>query len=415
MMQVHEIGLSYLVEYENNPRNNDSAVEAVAESIKQFGFKVPIIVDKDNVIVAGHTRLKAARLLGLEKVPCIVADDLSPEQIKAFRLADNKVGELAGWDFAKLKEELAALDGFDMSAFGFDAVEFEEFSEVCEDEIPDVDEEGDPITKLGDIWQLGRHRLMCGNSTSVESVAVLMDGALADMILTDPPYNVAYEGGTKDKLTIMNDNMDDESFRAFLQDAFCAGDSALKKGGAFYIWHADSEGFNFRYACKAVGWEVRQCLIWNKNALVLGKQDYQWKHEPCLYGWKNGASHYFVKNRKLTTVLNDGVDIDVMTSDELRELIREITEPSSVINENKPTRNGEHPTMKPVGLLSRQIRNSSRIGEKVLDLFGGSGSTLVACEQLDRVCYMMELDPKYCDVVVKRWETLTGEKAKKTN
>ena len=413
-MNIKELSISQLHEYDNNPRNNDGAVDAVAASIREFGFKVPVIVDGDNVIVAGHTRVKAARKLGMSAVPCIIADDLTPEQIKAFRLADNKVGELAGWEIEKLGKELSEID-MDMSVFGFDAVEFEEFSEVCEDEIPDVDEQGDPITKLGDIWQLGRHRLMCGDSTSVESVAVLMDGALADMILTDPPYNVAYEGGTKDKLTIMNDNMDDESFRAFLQDAFCAGDSALKKGGAFYIWHADSEGFNFRYACKAVGWEVMQCLIWNKNALVLGRQDYQWKHEPCLYGWKSGASHYFVKNRKLTTVLNDGVDIDVMTSDELRELIREITEPSSVINENKPTRNGEHPTMKPVGLLSRQIRNSSRIGEKVLDLFGGSGSTLVACEQLDRVCYMMELDPKYCDVVVKRWETLTGEKAKKTN
>lgn len=413
-MQIHDISISLLREYDNNPRNNDGAVDAVAASIREFGFKVPVIVDGDNVIVAGHTRVKAARKLGMSVVPCIIADDLTPEQIKAFRLADNKVGELAGWDIEKLGKELSEID-MDMSVFGFDAVEFEEFSEVCEDEIPDVDEEGDPITKLGDIWQLGRHRLMCGDSTSVESVAMLMDGALADMILTDPPYNVAYEGRTKDKLDIMNDNMDDESFRAFLQDAFCAGDSALKKGGAFYIWHASSEGFNFIYACKAVGWEVKQCLIWNKNAFMLGRQDYQWKHEPCLYGWKSGASHYFVKNRKLTTVLNDGVDIDVMTSDELRELIREITEPSTVINENKPTRNGEHPTMKPVGLLSRQIRNSSRIGEKVLDLFGGSGSTLVACEQLDRVCYTMELDPKYCDVIVKRWETLTGEKAVKIN
>lgn len=413
-MQIHDISISLLREYDNNPRNNDGAVDAVAASIREFGFKVPVIVDGDNVIVAGHTRVKAARKLGMSAVPCIIADDLTPQQIKAFRLADNKVGQLAGWEIEKLGKELSEID-MDMSVFGFDAVEFEEFSEVCEDEIPDVGEEGDPITKIGDIWQLGRHRLMCGDSTSVESVAVLMDGALADMILTDPPYNVAYEGGTKDKLAIMNDNMDDESFRAFLQDAFCAGDSALKKGGAFYIWHADSEGFNFRYACKAVGWEVKQCLIWNKNALVLGRQDYQWKHEPCLYGWKSGASHYFVKNRKLTTVLNDGVDIDVMTSDELRELIREITEPSSVINENKPTRNGEHPTMKPVGLLSRQIRNSSRIGEKVLDLFGGSGSTLIACEQLGRTCYMMELDPKYCDVIIKRWETLTGEKAVKIN
>lgn len=408
-MQIHDISISLLREYDNNPRNNDGAVDAVAASIREFGFKVPVVVDSDNVIVCGHTRVKGARKLGMETVPCIIADDLTPEQIKAFRLADNKVGELAGWEIEKLGKELSEID-MDMSVFGFDAVEFEEFSEVCEDEIPDVDEEGDPITKLGDIWQLGRHRLMCGDSTSVESVAVLMDGALADMILTDPPYNVAYEGGTKDKLAIMNDNMDDESFRAFLQDAFCAGDSALKKGGAFYIWHADSEGFNFRYACKAVGWEVKQCLIWNKNALVLGRQDYQWKHEPCLYGWKSGAPHYFVKNRKLTTVLNDGVDIDVMTSDELRELIREITEPSSVINENKPTRNGEHPTMKPVRLLSRQIRNSSRIGEKVLDLFGGSGSTLIACEQLNRTCYMMELDERYVSVIINRYLNFTGRK-----
>ena len=408
-MEIVYKSIDELTPYENNPRHNENAVAAVAASIKEFNFKVPLVIDTNGVVVAGHTRLLAARQLGLSAVPCIIADDLTPEQIKAFRLADNKVGELAGWEIEKLEKEISEID-MDMSVFGFDAVEFEEFSEVCEDEIPDVDEESDPITKLGDIWQLGRHRLMCGDSTSVESVAVLMDGALADMILTDPPYNVAYEGCTKDKLAIMNDNMDDESFRAFLQDAFCAGDSALKKGGAFYIWHADSEGFNFRYACKAVGWEVKQCLIWNKNALVLGRQDYQWKHEPCLYGWKSGASHYFLKNRKLTTVLNDGVDIDVMTSDELRELIREITEPSSVINENKPTRNGEHPTMKPVGLLSRQIRNSSRIGEKVLDLFGGSGSTLIACEQLNRTCYMMELDERYVSVIINRYLNFTGRK-----
>lgn len=415
-MEIVYKSIDELTPYKNNPRHNENAVAAVAASIKEFNFKVPLVIDTNGVVVAGHTRLLAARQLGLSAVPCIVADDLTDEQIRAFRLADNKTAELAGWDFAKLEEELSSIsDQFDMSVFGFDMSDFEEEKEIIEDEVPEVDEEAEPTTKLGDIWQLGRHRLMCGDSTSVESVAVLMDGALADMILTDPPYNVVYEGRTKDKLTIMNDNMDDESFRAFLQDAFCAGDSALKKGGAFYIWHAESEVFNFRYACKAVGWEVKQCLIWNKNVFMIGRQDYQWKHEPCLYGWKSGASHYFVKNRKLTTVLNDGVDIDVMTSDELRELIREITEPSSVINENKPIRNGEHPTMKPVGLLSRQIRNSSRIGEKVLDLFGGSGSTLVACEQLDRVCYTMELDPKYCDVIIKRWEALSGQKAELLN
>lgn len=385
-MQIKEIEISSLIEYENNPRNNDGAVDAVAESIKQFGFKVPIVIDRDNVIVAGHTRLKAARKIGLEKVPCIVADDLTTEQIKAYRLADNKTAELAEWDFSALEIELAEIESdFDMSAFGFDISDFEDIYEITEDEVPEVDEENEPICKTGDIWNLGKHRLMCGDSTNVSDVEKLMNGDKADLLLTDPPYNVAYEGGTKEKLKIENDDMSDEEFQEFLISAFENSNIVMKDGASFYIWHSDSEGFNFRSACKNTGWKIRQCLIWVKNSIVLGRQDYQWKHEPCLYGWKDGAAHYFVDDRTQSTVWEF----------------------------NKPLRNIEHPTMKPVDLIARAINNSSRSDNIVLDIFGGSGTTLIACEQLNRKCYMMELDPKYCYVIIKRWETLTGEKAVK--
>lgn len=385
-MKVIDIDINLLKEYENNPRNNDGAVDAVAESIKQFGFKVPIVIDRDNVIVAGHTRLKAARKIGLEKVPCIVADDLTPEQIKAYRLADNKTSELAEWDFSALEIELAELESdFDMSAFGFDISDFEDIHEITEDEVPEVDEENEPICKTGDIWNLGKHRLMCGDSTNVSDVEKLMNGDKADLLLTDPPYNVAYEGGTKEKLKIENDDMSDEEFQEFLISAFENSNIVMKDGASFYIWHSDSDGFNFRSACKNTGWKIRQCLIWVKNSIVLGRQDYQWKHEPCLYGWKDGAAHYFVDDRTQSTVWEF----------------------------NKPLRNIEHPTMKPVDLIARAINNSSRSDNIVLDIFGGSGTILIACEQLNRKCYMMELDPKYCDVIIKRWENLTGEKAVK--
>lgn len=392
-MTVKEIKLTELKEYENNPRINDKAVEAVANSIKNFGFKVPIIVDKENVIVAGHTRKRAAYMLGLETAPCIVADDLTPEQIKAFRVADNKTAELADWDFDKLEtelEQLADID-FDMSQFGFDLSEFQnEQVDIAEDEIPEVDEETEPTTKLGDIYRLGNHFLMCGDSTKKQDVNKLLTGGVdeaetvkVDLLITDPPYNVAYEGKTDDALTIENDSMSNDDFREFLLLAFNAADSVMKEGAAFYIWHADSEGYNFRRACFDNGWQVRQCLIWNKNCMVMGRQDYQWKHEPCLYGWKSGAAHSWYNDRSQTTVMDF----------------------------KKPSRNGEHPTMKPVELFAYQINNSSKEHDVVLDIFGGSGTTLIACEQLNRSCYTMELDPRYCDVIIKRWENLTGEKA----
>ena len=249
------------------------------------------------------------------------------------------------------------------------------------DSTPEVQEA--VVTREGDVWLLGRHRLMCGDSTDAGSVALLMAGEKADLLLTDPPYNVSYEGATKDKLTIMNDSMDSANFRAFLADAFTAADSAMKPGAVFYIWHADSEGYNFRGAAVDAGWTIRQCLVWNKNAMVLGRQDYQWKHEPCLYGWKDGAAHLWTSDRSQTTVLEF----------------------------DKPNRNGEHPTMKPVSLFEYQMLNSTNRGAVVLDLFGGSGTTMIVAEKNGRCARLMELDPRYCDVIVRRWQEFTGQEA----
>ena len=418
LLHVQNIHVSELKEYENNPRKNDRAVSAVAESIKQFGFKVPIVIDSDKVIVAGHTRLKAARELGLETVPCIIADDLTPEQVKAFRLADNKTAELAEWDFETLETELAELaEDFDMSAFGFDAFE-DDGGEVEEDEAPAVDEEEEPTVQLGDIWQLGEHRLMCGDSTDESNIKKLMNGTKADLIVTDPPYNVAYEGKTKDKLTIQNDNKSAREFYTFLYDSFEKQAAAIKEGGAVYVCFADMESINFLASFQAAGFYLSQILIWNKSAMCIGRSDYQWKHEPIMYGWKKGAAHYFTDSRVETTVIEDKPNINKMSKDELKEYVKELLkrEPAStVIEEDKPSRSEDHPTMKPVKLIAYLIRNSSRKGESVLDVFGGSGTTLIACEQTGRRCYTMELDPRYCDVIIKRYEQLTGKAAVKIN
>lgn len=383
-MNIIEKNLNEIKPYEKNPRKNNNAVEYVANSIKEFGFKVPIVIDKDGVIVAGHTRYKASKKLGLEKVPCIIADDLTPEQIKAYRLADNKVSEKSEWDFDLLQDELSELnDLIDMSAFDFDVnidVEKESSGEAQEDNFePELPE--NPKAKLGDIYQLGNHRLMCGDSTNITDVEKLMDGVKADMLLTDPPYNVNYEGKAG---KLENDNMDNDSFRQFLRDALSTANSVMRDGATFYIWHSDSEGYNFRGACNDVGWKVRQCLIWNKNAIVMGRQDYHWKHEPCLYGWKSGASHLWNSDRKQSTV----------------------------IDMPKPAKSELHPTMKPIQLFDYQIKNNTKIGASVLDLFGGSGTTIMACEQNNRIAYTMELDPKYVDVIIERWEKFTGKKAK---
>lgn len=378
MRQIQMMPIDDIKPYPNNPRKNDEAVGKVAESIKQFGFKQPIVVDKDNVIIVGHTRARAAKKLHLKEVPVIVADDLTEEQAKAYRLADNRSAEFSEWDSDLLSEELSALKDmdFDISSIGFEDedISFPEEDAVDDDFDPEPPEE--PISKPGDLWLLGRHRLLCGDSTDPADVQRLMGGQMADLYLTDPPYNVDYTGATKDALKIMNDKFEDEdAFRSFLVNAFLAAKQVMKGGATFYIWHADSEGYNFRGACHDIGWQVRECLIWKKNTMVLGRQDYQWRHEPCLYGWNDGGSHAWYSDRKQTTIL----DFD------------------------KPTASKLHPTMKPIPLFDYLIKNSSKNGDIVLDSFGGSGTTIMACEQDGRTGYSMELDPKYADVIVNRY------------
>ena len=365
--------ISDIKEYENNPRKNDQAVEAVASSIRSFGFKVPIIIDSNNVIIAGHTRLKASKKLGYTEVPCLIASDLTSEQVKAFRLADNKVSELAEWDLDKLSEELSFIE-MDMEQFGFEDLEQELERDVLEDEFDENEELPiTPYAKKGDIFLLGNHRLMCGDSTIADDVTKLTDGKQMDMIFTDPPYNVDYEGSTGMK--IQNDKQKDEDFYNFLSSAFINMANSVKPGGAIYCCHADTEGLNFRTAFKNAGFKLAECLIWVKNSLVLGRQDYHWRHEPILYGWKEGGAHYFVDDR---------------TQDTIWEY-------------NKPKANNLHPTMKPLELVGKAIKNSSRKGELILDLFGGSGSSLIASEQIERNAYLMELDERYVDVIVKRY------------
>ena len=422
-LKIEYKDISELIPYINNPRINDGAVDKVASSIKNFGFKNPIIIDKDNEIIAGHTRLKAARKLGLEEVPTIKVEDLTDNQIKAFRIADNKTAEFAEWDMELLEIEMEDLG--DMFT-GFSDDELDDIMGIDKEvEEDDFDEEppDEAISKRGDIWQLGRHRLLCGDSTSEKDMEKLMNGALADLTVTDPPYNVDYSAkneylnkvdkGNRVQIAIENDAKSESEFIDFLEKAFYNMKSALKPGGVFYIWHAKRLAFS--KALERVGLEERQDLIWIKNNMVIGRQDYQWKHEACLYGWKEGAGHYFIDDFTNTTVIEDNPNINAMNKEELKEYAKELRKVidagSTIIREDKPSVSDLHPTMKPLKLIGFSIKNSSKKGEIVLDQFGGSGSTLMACEQLDRICYMMEFDPKYVDVIINRWEQYTGQKA----
>ncbi len=414
-MKIKDYSLNDIKPYEKNPRNNDNAVDKVAESIKQFGFKVPIVIDKDNVIIAGHTRYKAAIKLGFNEVPCIKADDLTPEQVKAFRLADNKVAEFSEWDFDLLTEELNALTDFDMSEFGFDVGEVEIISEPIEDnyevELPD-----EPKAKLGDVYQLGEHRLMCGDSTSITDVETLMRGNVADMVLTDPPYNMNYQGAgnSTDRASkkIKNDNMPDAEFEIFLTDVYKNIFLSLKDTGSFYVFYKELGKGVFITALEQAGLTFKQELIWLKNHLVLGGSKYQNIYEPCLFGCKGKRVGLWNGGRKQTSVIEH---YDLMDEFELRDAIKELVnslEPD-VVRVDKQLKNDLHPTMKPIKILSHFIQNSSNAGDSVLDVFGGSGSTLIACEQLNRKCFMMEYDPKFVDVIIDRWESFTGKKAVK--
>ena len=381
-MNIVNVKIEEITPYANNPRNNDAAVESVAKSIEKFGFIGAIILNKDKVIINGHTRVKACKKLGMETVPAIIVDHLTKEQEDALRIADNKTGEIAEWNEDLLRAELKALEeaGFGIEDLGFDNSELEALlegdvsvsvGETDPNAAPEVPEVA--VSRPGEVYVLGDHRLVCGDSTKAEDVGRVCKEGEADMWLTDPPYNVAYEGSNG--LTIQNDSMEDVKFREFLRTAFGHAEKALKPGAPFYIFHADSEGYNFRGACHDIGLRVRQCLVWKKNALVLGRQDYQWIHEPCLYGWKDGGPHPWYADRSQTTVMEF----------------------------NKPKKNDVHPTMKPVEMLVYLLQNSSKRGDVVLDTFGGSGSTLIACEQTGRVCKTVELDPRYCDAIRRRW------------
>jgi site-specific DNA-methyltransferase (adenine-specific) len=402
--ELEHWSLDRLIPYARNPRKNDHAVDKVAAAIREFGFRVPIVAKSDGTIVDGHLRYKAARKLGLDTVPIMLADDMTEAQIKAFRISVNKVAELAEWDNELLMLELSELQEseFDLSLIGFDDNELDTLLKALndepgellgdEDEVPEAPTQ--PVTVLGDTWLLGKHRVRCGDSTSITDVDALMMGRKADMCFTDPPYGISlgYETPEQaksrnrrtDGKIVANDNLKDDALLKFLTDALSTADAHLNLGAAFYVCSPiDQEVRKFIQAIEAVGWHYQSGLVWNKSSLSLSRHDYHPKHEIIHYGWKKGAAHRWFSDRKQTTVF----DFD------------------------KPSRSVDHPTTKPVGLVEYYLQNVSTGGDLVLDLFLGSGTTLIAAEKKGRTCYGMELSPAYCDVIVKRWQSLTGKQA----
>lgn len=384
-MQYYLADINDLIPYIRNARtHSESQIAQIAASIKEFGFLSPILIAEDNTILAGHGRLAAARKLGLKQVPCVKESHLTETQRRAYIIADNKLSLNAGWDEDMLAIELSELQGadFDLDLLGFDESElasiFEDDKEVEDDDF-DVEEELNKpcFSKAGDIWTLGRHRLICGDSTKEETYKRLMDGKRANLVVTDPPYNVNYEGSAG---KIKNDNMNTDKFYNFLLDAFSNMEKVMADDASIYVFHADTEGLNFRKAFNDAGFYLSGCCIWKKPSLVLGRSPYQWQHEPCLYGWKKKGKHQWYSGRKETTIWEF----------------------------EKPKKNADHPTMKPIALLAYPISNSSMSNTLILDPFGGSGSTLIACEQTDRSCYTIELDEKFCDVIVKRYIEQVG-------
>mgnify|MGYP003147223082 CR=1 FL=1 len=393
-MKINSIAIDKLIPYHNNPRK-DQAVDKVASSINEYGFQQPIVVDKNMVVVVGHTRLMGAKKLGLKRVPTVIAD-LSETQAKAYRIADNRINEDSTWDMELLNLEIAGLSevDFDLDLLGFDSSELdkllvndEEYL-TDEDEVPEPPKE--PKSKLGDVYQLGEHRLMCGDSTNIEMIDRLMPKENADLVFTDPPYNVDYSGRGKNNLgNIKNDNMKDEEFSDFCRGFFGCFHAKMKPLSSIYVCHPDSQSapkivFETTFA---EYFKKSSTIIWMKQSAGMGWQDYRVQHEPILYGWKEGkGKHYFIPDRSKTTIWKFNRD----------------SQASYV-----------HPTQKPVGLSEEAILNSSKGLDIVLDLFGGSGSTLIACEKTNRKARLMELDPKYVDVIIERWENFTGKKAKK--
>ena len=387
--EMQLVDINKLIPYVNNARtHNAQQINKLRSSLREFGFINPVIIDRDFNVIAGHGRIMAAKEEGINEVPCVFVDYLTEAQKKAYILADNRMAMDAGWDEELLKVEIEALqaEDFDLSLTGFDESELAGFFDTADDAKDDdfdVDAELEkpPVTKSGDLWLLGNHRLLCGDSTKEETYAALMDGRKANLVITDPPYNVNYEGSAG---KIKNDNMDGEKFYQFLFDAFSCMEKAMADDASIYVFHADTEGLNFRRAFADAGFYLSGCCIWKKQSLVLGRSPYQWQHEPCLYGWKKKGKHQWYTGRKESTIWEF----------------------------DKPKKNGDHPTMKPIPLLAYPIQNSSMANSVVLDPFGGSGSTLIACEQTDRICCTIELDEKFCDVIVRRYIEQVGSDEK---
>ena len=416
-----QVPVENLIPYQANAKmHSKEQVEKLKNSIKTYGFLSPCLIDKSLNLIAGHGRLMAAKELGMTEVPCVCIEDLTEEERRAYIIADNRLTELGEWDRAILSAELAALrdEGFNIEMTGFtiddiliEEIDFSDIDEAWNEAEEEAEAEKTPKAKHGDVFQLGRHRLMCGDSTSAADVEKLRGGQLMHLTVTDPPYNVDYSGHRKERERIKNDNKTDGEFYRFLLAAFTNIQRSMKPGRSFYIWHASTEAVNFMQAARETGLDPRQILIWVKNSMVIGRQDYNWRHEPCIYGWTEGASHYFTDKRNLTTVFDKKLNVQEMTEDQAKDLLRNILEYTTAIYENRPMASEQHPTMKPINLIKKQIENSSKPGERVLDLFGGSGTTLIAAEQTDRICYMMEYSPVYVDAIIERWENFTGQKA----
>ena len=415
------VDVAKLVPNPQNPNKHpDNQIQLLGRIIRQTGWRQPITVStRSGFIVKGHGRLSAALLEGVKAVPVDYQNYASEAEEYADLVADNRIAELAEIDRKMLADIFAEIDLGEIPAelTGYTEDEMESLFNTLNDELNEelleidvMEPPLEPFTQSGDLWILGRHRLLCGDSTDASDVQKLMEGKRADMVMTDPPYNVAISNSKG--MTIENDDMEEDEFQAFLAHAFKNMHAAMKEGGAFYVWYAIMEHIAFETALRKNELLPRQVLIWNKNTFALGRQDYQWKHEPCLYGWKSGAPHYFIDDRKQSTVIEDEKpDIKKMKKEEMVKLLEEIYSDkvsTTVIDEPKPLVADLHPTMKPIKLLARLIRNSSKQGDLVLDLFGGSGSTLIACEQLQRTNFSMEYDPKYCDVIVRRYIKTTG-------
>jgi len=430
-MDIEIRKLTDLLHADYNPRKKliptDPEYKRIARSLDEFGYVDPIIINSDNTIIGGHQRATVLADKGVAEVQVVVLD-IPKEKEKALNVALNKIsGE---WDMTMLRDVLSELSagGYDITLTGFDIQEYEDIllqlqADAAEDDGFDAEEEyekiEEPVARPGDIWNLGDHRVMCGDTCDPAAVASLMYGAKAQMIITDPPYNVDYEGAAG---KIINDNISGAAFRAFLLDAIKNMYDHAEPGAAIYIFHADIEGITFRQSMIDAGFLFKQCLIWVKNHFVMGRQDYQWRHEPILYGWKDGAAHYFIDDRTQDTVIDNSQSPDFrnMKKADLLSFIEDYYTtheqiPQSVIYCDKPLRSYDHPTMKPIPMLGRFIRNSSKPGWIVQDLFGGSGSTLIACEQLGRPSRLMEYDPKFVDVTTKRYIAFCKEKGKEPN